>query len=127
MIRKRKNVGGRCITVINIIPEKCEIQGKDGTTTRGQFGGCHLSWVMALLAASCFGSRTVPITVHLEPFHEHVVLSGAIQPLDSVAVMAKWGGLVKRVSVFEGQTVKKGDLLAEVEVQYLKMSGDFFK
>ncbi len=62
----------------------------------------------------------LPTRVEHGPIIDKVSLSGTIEPLHSEIVKVRWFSLVKRIAVELGQPVKKGDLIAEVEVKYLE-------
>ena len=53
------------------------------------------------------------------PLTETVALSGGVEPKTSETVKSKWYVMIKRMPVNLGQLVKKGDLLAEVETEFL--------
>ncbi len=54
-------------------------------------------------------------------------MSGYVKPLKFSTIPVRWQGLVTRWPVKVGDSVKKGDLLAEVDMRYVKGEGNTLK
>lgn len=68
--------------------------------------------------------KPVPVeitTLSRGSISSYIVSSSTIRPVSQVTVFAKTRGLVTSVMVNEGDTVKKGDILAEIEDSELKL------
>src|SRR2546423_15150449 len=66
----------------------------------------------------------VPVSVEpvwLEDFEEWVSLSGTVTPLNVVTVRSRVDGELKQVHFAEGQMVKAGDLIAEIDPRPLQV------
>ncbi len=80
-------------------------------------------WVLAVLiaAAAAFalvrarGPRVRTVAVTKRDLEQHVVASGRVMPPARVTVAANVSGLVVAVGALEGQHVKRGDLLVQID------------
>lgn len=81
--------------------------------------GMRIAWLTILTVTDLFANR-LPFRVEEGLFQEQVILSGQVEPLYSETVRVRWFALIRRIAVSLGQEVKKGDLLAEVEVKHLE-------
>lgn len=88
----------------------------------------HL-WILALccLAVPSFAQTTLRVRATKGRIYERVSLSGLVEPLHSVSIPVRWYALVKKMPVQLGQTIQKGQLLAEVEMQYLQSNSAYLK
>jgi multidrug efflux system membrane fusion protein len=76
------------------------------------------------------GGGTVAVTageVKQEDFEEWVSLSGTITPLNVVVVRSRVDGQLDKVRFVEGQMVKEGDLLAEIDPRPFQVTLDSAK
>ena len=62
-----------------------------------------------------FGSADLAVVV-LQPLTRRIAISGSLSPLTQATVKSVVSGQVLRVLVREGQTVRRGDILAEIDV-----------
>lgn len=102
----------------------------NGAATRGKWLRRH-SWSVAagivLVAALAFalprllfGPVIPAVTVVQRDFVQSVVASGRVQTPHRVEIGAQLTGLVRRVPVSEGQTVRAGEVLVELDASELR-------
>src|SRR5260370_13159672 len=97
--------------------------------TLRSFRGFAVEVVLALVAMACGkgqqqqGFGPVPVTV-AKVTQKNVPLNiraiGNVEPIESVTVRPQVGGVLMRVNFSEGQEVKKGDLLFEIDPRPLQ-------
>lgn len=81
--------------------------------------------LLTIMAVTDLLANRLPFRVEEGLFQEQVILSGQVGPLYSETVRVRWFALIRRIAVSLGQEVKKGDLLAEVEVKYLEFRNEY--
>ena len=83
--------------------------------------------VASACVLSAHASTSVPYTVESAALRPTVQLSGSVEPKISGTVKIRWYALIKRLGVDINQTVKEGDLLAEVSLDYLDYRVKYFE
>ncbi len=106
---------------------------------RGQFtvdiGGSVLlvGFVLVSLLAGCSGNNsgrrqpTVPVTVGkvtVQPQPLSLKAVGVVEPLEAVAVKARVGGVITEVNFSEGEEVRAGQLLFQIDPRTFKVALD---
>jgi membrane fusion protein (multidrug efflux system) len=86
--------------------------------------GAFLSWVVQSTSAQST-NREAPLEVkavhpHRGEIYRHINLPGEVHPLLQVTLFAKVDGYLATLTVDKGDPVKKGDLIADIEVPELK-------
>ena len=80
-----------------------------------------LAAVVAIVLVSLSGRQPVAKISAVTPVRENLVSSissnGKVEPIDPFVVRAQLGTFVEKISVVEGQAVKKGQLLLELNVK----------
>lgn len=61
-------------------------------------------------------------TIGLQPFEHYIQVQGRIESEDNVTVSAESPGIIRNILVKEGQRVRKGQTLAQIDNQVLKSS-----
>jgi HlyD family secretion protein len=79
----------------------------------------------ALAAAGCGGEGAKPSLVQTTPVERRDIVveaqaTGTVEPVDTVAVKSKAGGLVIKLPVEIGSQVKPGDLLVQIDTRDLR-------
>lgn len=72
------------------------------------------------------GNFSVPFTVEPTKLVRKVELSARVEPKISASVKIRWYALIKKLGTVLNQTVKEGDLLAEVSLEYLDYRITYF-
>ncbi|MFI3264338.1 MAG: efflux RND transporter periplasmic adaptor subunit [Rikenellaceae bacterium] len=92
------------------------------------FGGILLIFIAWLLlrdnsATLRINAKTIAIeTVKFGEFNDYVRITGQVQPISSVQLSPQEGGIVEKIFVEEGATVKRGDVLVLLSNNNLNLS-----
>jgi len=99
--------------------------GSPRTHIKPTWIGCVAVTTLALVATGC-SSHAQPSARHLTPVNAQpattgpatpaIVTNGIVATKDEMRLSFKFGGVVKAIHVEEGQTVRKGQKLAEIEL-----------
>jgi HlyD family secretion protein len=82
--------------------------------------------LIAVLPCACFGAKTKPVTYEFTVIRRGTLertasASGTINPVASIKVFSRMNGKVEKVYVDYNDTVKAGDVLAELNTDMLKL------
>ncbi|MDR2575702.1 MAG: efflux RND transporter periplasmic adaptor subunit [Treponema sp.] len=82
--------------------------------------------LIAVLPCACFGAKTKPVTYEFTVIRRGTLertasASGTINPVASIKVLSRMNGKVEKVYVDYNDTVKAGDVLAELNTDMLKL------
>ncbi len=88
--------------------------------------------IAALLAGGCAGKKTIPIPpvpvtvaqalVQPEPLSLNAI--GFVEPIETVSVKAQVGGVINQVSFSEGQDVRAGQILFQIDPRPFRVALD---
>jgi len=88
--------------------------------------------IAALLAGGCSGKKTVPIPpvpvtvaqalVQHEPLSLNAI--GFVEPIESVSIKAQVGGVINQVSFAEGQDIRAGQVLFQIDPRPFQVALD---
>ena len=80
-----------------------------------------LAGIVAFVLIKASGRQPVAKISAVKPFHQHIVSSissnGKVEPIAPFSIRAQLDTFVEKVSISEGQNVKKGQLLLELNVK----------
>lgn len=89
--------------------------------------------LLAGLAYACSSSEAAPadaekqpvktvetVTIENAQYRETIFATGQLSSQEEIKLSFKTGGIIKRIHVREGQTVRKGQLLAELDLQEIR-------
>ena len=83
----------------------------------------------AVLLCACFGAKTKPVTYEFAVIRRGMLertaqASGTVNPVASIKVLPRMNGKVEKVYVDYNDTVKAGDVLAELNTDMLRLKRD---
>ena len=86
-------------------------------------------FVICFLCIACSGKKTGPVSyeytsIRLSTLERTVTSSGTINPVAVVKVLPRMSGRVEKVLVDNNDTVKAGDILAELNTEVIKLKRD---
>ena len=69
----------------------------------------------------------ISIAVAAIPAYAQLSVTGIVRPVDEVVIKSELGGLIQKIAVKEGDRVKEGQLLIELENQRQRISLELSK
>ena len=109
-------------------PRTVPIETRDARRETPLLGGRRALMSVAIAigaAAACNRTTQQPQLIQTAPVEQRDIVveaqaSGTVEPVDTVAVKSKAGGLVIRLPVEVGSTVRPGDLLVQIDTRDLQ-------
>ncbi len=81
--------------------------------------------VIGLFFLSSLQAATFPFKVEEAHLQERVVIAGGITPLQTESIKARYSNFIRKLNIRVGQPVKKGELLAEVDTQWINQQKEY--